>query len=148
MKNLKAKLFSAITTMYDASLEAYKGLNDPSFIEMVCENIGMTEEEYNDLMFTPLPTEDEIFIPESATCGEIIPKLSATQKKDLFDTFQYDKVLEDAEGRLMENPLVPEDEDEFAAICAHVASRFVYDADYECNLSYWDNIDCFIQEVL
>ena len=148
MKNMKVKLFNAIATMYDTSLESYKGLNDPSFIEMVCENIGMKEEEYNELMFTPLPTEDEVHIPVTATCGEIIPNLSAVQKDDLYRTVWYEHVLEDAESRLSENPNAPEDEDEFNAVCSEVASKYVYNGDYDCNLSYWDNINSLIDSSL
>lgn len=148
MENMKIKLFNAIVTMYDISLESYKGLNDPSFIEMVCENIGMTEEEYNKLMFTPLPTKDEVVIPETATCREIILNLSATQKDDLYRTFWYEHVLEDVEKKLSENPDVPKDEEEFASVCQEVANRYVYNGDYDCNLSYWNNINSLIDTAL
>ena len=47
MKNLEVKLYNAIVLI--AENENYK-LDDDDFIESICEGIGMTEEEYRELV--------------------------------------------------------------------------------------------------
>ena len=39
--------------------------------------------------------------------------------------------------------LLNEEED---ALCEDVVNAYVYNRDYDCNLSYWDNIDNLIKE--
>lgn len=52
MKTLQNYLFNAIIGWYDNSMEEYHGLDDPEFIEKVCGNIGMSEEDYYSLVLT------------------------------------------------------------------------------------------------
>ena len=57
MENLKIKLYNAILTIFDESFTEYNGLDDEEFIEKVCQAVGMTEPEYEMLMFEKDLTE-------------------------------------------------------------------------------------------
>lgn len=83
---------------------------------------------------------------ESMTSSEIFVALSDTQKDDIYRMVWSDHVVEDVKARLIENPDLEIDEDEEDALCEEVANAFVYNGDYDCNLSYWDNIDNLIKE--
>jgi hypothetical protein len=50
MENLKVKLYNAILTIFDTSYIEYKGLDDEEFVQKSCESVGMTEQEYRELM--------------------------------------------------------------------------------------------------
>ncbi len=54
---------------------------------------------------------------------------------------------EDVVASLAENPNVTDDMD-VDAIADTVAEMYAENGDYDCNLSYWDNIDNLIYEVL
>ena len=47
---LEDYLYNAIISWYDDSLAKYHGLDDEEFVKRVCEAIGMTETDYEDLM--------------------------------------------------------------------------------------------------
>ena len=47
---LENYLYNAIISWYDDSLTEYHGLDDEEFVKRVCEAIGMTETDYEDLM--------------------------------------------------------------------------------------------------
>lgn len=47
---LEILLYNAIISLYDNSLEEYKGIDDEDFINMVCKSTGMTITEYENLM--------------------------------------------------------------------------------------------------
>ena len=47
---LENYLYNAIISWYDDSLAKYHGLDDEEFVKRVCEAIGMTETDYEDLM--------------------------------------------------------------------------------------------------
>ena len=47
---LEILLYNAIISLYDNSLEEYKGIDDEDFINMVCKSTGMTRTEYENLM--------------------------------------------------------------------------------------------------
>ena len=49
----KTFLYNSIISWYDDAFTEYHGLEDPDFIERVCAKVGMTEEEYKELMELP-----------------------------------------------------------------------------------------------
>lgn len=70
-----------------------------------------------------------------------IKELSGDDKDRVYRMLWYDYVIEDIITRLAERSIVLDDE-----AIRDAASRYVYDVCYECNLSYWDNIDNLIDE--
>ena len=50
IERLTIMLYNVILCWYDESLEEYSGLSDEEFIRKVCDEVGMTREEYYDLM--------------------------------------------------------------------------------------------------
>lgn len=71
-------------------------------------------------------------------CDEIINNLSSAQKDLIYRKLWYDHVLEDVNSNFAN---VPDD------IKEEVARRYVYDGDYDCNRSYWDNLQLLVDEV-
>lgn len=52
MKNrLETMLYNSIIALYDYNITHYKGLDDELFIALVCAEIGLSEEEYSDLIY-------------------------------------------------------------------------------------------------
>ena len=49
-KELKTALYNAIIMWYDDSLVQHKSLEDETWIDYCCESIGITEEQYKELM--------------------------------------------------------------------------------------------------
>lgn len=47
---LESLLYSAILAWYDDSIKDYHGLDDEEFVNRVCEKIGLSEAEYEDLI--------------------------------------------------------------------------------------------------
>ena len=47
---LETLLYNAIISWYDDSITEYHGLDDEEFVNRVCERIGMTESDYEDLI--------------------------------------------------------------------------------------------------
>lgn len=83
---------------------------------------------------------------ENMTSSEIFVALSETQKDEIYRMLWSDHVYEDVKARLSENPDLALDEEEEEALCEDVVNAYVYNGDYDCNLSYWDNIDNLIRE--
>jgi len=72
----------------------------------------------------------------------MIENLSPQDKDDIYRYLWYQHVEEDVYGaasQLMD----PEDNLDIIELAA---TRYVYELDYDCNLSYWDNIDNLIRE--
>ena len=70
--------------------------------------------------------------------------LTAEQKDYIYRMAWFEHVYEDVKGRLLDLDIADED-DAFKNTVAH---RYVYEGDYDCNLSYWDNIDNLINECI
>lgn len=49
-ERLKTLLYNAILSWYDDSMTEYHGLDDEDFINRVCDYIGLSVEEYKNLM--------------------------------------------------------------------------------------------------
>ena len=67
----------------------------------------------------------------------ILNSLSTSEKDELYRALWLEYVKEDIRN-------YDESLDEGAVEV--IASRYVYDVDYDCNLSYWDNIENLIEE--
>ena len=50
MTKMEIMLFNAIILLFDENITEYKGIDDEEFINKVCSEIGMTEDEYKKLM--------------------------------------------------------------------------------------------------
>lgn len=51
-ENKKEKmLYNAIILLFDENINEYNGLDDEEFVNKVCSDIGMSEDEYKELMF-------------------------------------------------------------------------------------------------
>lgn len=89
------------------------------------------------------------------TLKHIVDGLDAVEKDDLYRYLWADHVREDVESRLasdyeemMLNASGETDEDHLKAVVENVVERYVYDGDYDCNLSYWENIDNLIEKAM
>lgn len=50
MNRLETMLYNAIMVIFDESQMEYEGLDDELFVEMICNEIGLTEAEYEELI--------------------------------------------------------------------------------------------------
>lgn len=82
------------------------------------------------------------------TSSEIFVNLTPSQRDDIYRMVWSDHVSEDVRGRLSENPDLELNEEEEDALIEDIANAYVYNGDYDCDLSYWDNIDNLIKERL
>lgn len=89
------------------------------------------------------------------TLKHIVDGLDAIEKDDLYRYLWSEHVREDVESRLssdyeemMLTASGETDEDRLKAVIENVVERYVYDGDYDCNLSYWENIDNLIEEAM
>lgn len=82
----------------------------------------------------------------------MVDALDAKEKDDLYRYLWLDYVREDVIHRL---GLDEEDETEHpfselvddTILVDDVAERYVYEGEYDCNLTYWENIDNLIETV-
>lgn len=116
--------------------------------------LEMTEEEYDawrhNRLEWPEETNDTSDILNNlrklpiCDTKDLYEALTAEQKDYLYRMAWYENVFEDVTGRLLDRDITDEDD----AIKSTVAHRYVYEGDYDCNLSYWDNIDNLIDECI
>jgi len=69
-------------------------------------------------------------------------ELSQQTKEMVYREVRAEYVAEDIAARAEERGINPDELD-----VDGLAERYVYDGDYDCNLSYWDNIDNLIDSV-
>ena len=76
---------------------------------------------------------------------ELAANLNFKTSDNLYSILYMSYVTTDVEHRLNELEMdIPDDIlEDFIDACAF---RYVYDCDYDCNLSYWDNIDNLIND--
>ena len=70
----------------------------------------------------------------------IYAALSDRQKDDLYRKVWEEHVLEDVQSRMIDLDI----EDPDNHISTSAAHDYVRNGDYDCNCSYWDNIDALI----
>lgn len=83
---------------------------------------------------------------QEMSASELIALLTDVQKDELYRMLWSDHVREDVEAAMKDySGSLPENEDEKEDIVESVVNAYVYDGRYDCNLSYWDNINNIIQ---
>lgn len=84
------------------------------------------------------------------TLKHIIDGLDAVEKDDVYRYLWAEHVREDVESYISDNAHNNGDNDIphifDARVVDYVTERYVYDGRYDCNLSYWENIDNLIDE--
>lgn len=80
---------------------------------------------------------------------EFISNLTTEEKDAVYRELWMNFVRNDVEARLEETPEDFEgySAEDFKNLIENVAERYVYQGDYDCNLSYWQNIDELISSV-
>ena len=74
---------------------------------------------------------------------ELIKELSAVEKDQLYRDLWYPYVVEDVEDRLDVLEIEPTE-----TCVEQVATDIVYHGEYDCNLTYWDNVDKLINRYI
>lgn len=74
---------------------------------------------------------------------DLLASLSPKEKDVLYRKLWFEHVLEDVQSFAETEDLEITDE-----IAKQVADRYVYNGDYDCNLSYWDNINNLVKECI
>lgn len=81
------------------------------------------------------------------TLEHILNGLDAKEKDDIYRYLWAEHVREDVESQLSARNGEDEDDTDIdEEIIEYVVERYVYEGRYDCNLSYWDNIDNLIDE--
>ena len=81
---------------------------------------------------------------------EIMTSMNPDDKDALYRLLWSDYVYDDVQQRLEDEyeHVTFENDDEREAFIENVVNRYVYDGDYDCNLTYWNNIDNIINDLL
>lgn len=74
-----------------------------------------------------------------------VDSLDYLSKDALYRYLWAEHVREDVQGRLEDYDDISENE--YEAIIEAVANAYVYDGDYDCELTYWENIDNLIRKM-
>ena len=82
----------------------------------------------------------------------ILSTLSDYEKDRLYRSLWYDHVVQDIHSRLEDISDPDDSEDRYAPLTeddiTHIAYRYVYNGDYDCNLDYWTNLENLIDETV
>ena len=80
---------------------------------------------------------------------KFVDNLDSVEKDALYRYLWEDYVKEDVESRLNENFDCDNlTEDQIDIITNRVIQEYVYDGNYDCNLTYWTNIDNLIKRAM
>lgn len=76
------------------------------------------------------------------TITKLLNTLTESEKDQIYRALWITRVKEDirSHGENTDQALTEDDID-------IIADRYVYQGDYDCNLSYWDNIQALIDEI-
>ena len=77
---------------------------------------------------------------------DLYEKMSEKQRDDIYRLVWKKYVKEDVKSRIEDLHVLDKNDENFNIIVETVATRYVYDGDYDCNLTYWENIDNLIDE--
>lgn len=89
---------------------------------------------------------EEIKPISQMTSEELFVAMNNVQLRDIYDMVRFGLVLQDIESRMEELCETDELSEETKTVCENVAHAYVYNGDYDSNLSYWDNIDNLIKK--
>ena len=90
--------------------------------------------DFDEVFVTDFKVDDKYAIPTEF--------LSPKAKDEIYRSVWKEHVIEDVMSRAEDIEITITEED-----AAEVARRYVYEGDYDCTLSYWENIDNMIYEV-
>lgn len=79
---------------------------------------------------------------------DIYNSLDNTVRDSLYRLLWSDYVKSDINAVLEQHPDAPEDDDKYEAMVNDITRSYVYEGDYDCNLSYWDNINNLIDKYI
>ena len=80
---------------------------------------------------------------------ELIAKMDSLTKDCVYRLLWKEHVKEDVQSEMAQNEEARSLSDEdYDHIADAAAERYVFDGDYDCNRSYWANIDSLIDEQL
>ena len=77
---------------------------------------------------------------------DLYAKMSEKQRDDIYRLVRKKYIKEDVKSRMEELQVLDKNDENFDTVVETVATRYVYDGDYDCNLTYWENIDNLINE--
>ena len=82
------------------------------------------------------------------TSSELFTEMTMKQRDEIYRMVWSDFIKDDVESYLEDeyDGSLPTDKNEIDAIIEYVANAFAYNGDYDCNLSYWKNIENLINE--
>lgn len=144
-KPMKILLGNAIISWFEDSIFDYSSLQDEKFIKKVCSSLGITEEFYSECVLEGRTFSDAELITDAMSSSEIYANLSYSQRDDIYRMKLKEHVEEDVKSRLSEHFDARLSADEEESLISEIANTWVYDGDYDCELSYWDNIDNLIK---
>lgn len=75
--------------------------------------------------------------------NKILESLSYEEKDLLYRKLWYNYVLEDVQEVIENSDISINNPDAIANV---VAKKYVYDGDYDCEKTYWDNIEYLLQK--
>lgn len=79
------------------------------------------------------------------TTSELFVEMSDVQKDEIFRMVWASHVEEDVKSAMKDyHGHLPEDENDKQSIVEDVVNAYVYNGKYDCNLSYWENINNLI----
>lgn len=83
------------------------------------------------------------------TSSELFDQITDIQKDDIYRMVWHSHVKEDVKS-VMEDAAkeLPESEEDRNDLADKVATAYVYDGRYDCNLSYWTNLANLIREII
>lgn len=89
----------------------------------------------------------------SAKLTNIFNSLSYEERNDFYQYIRYFHVRKDVESQMMQTPLsdygiTDANDPRIDSIADKAAEAYVYGKRYDCDLSYWDNINNLIDEAL
>lgn len=84
--------------------------------------------------------DDAISKFSSAEPSLIIEHMSSGQKDDVYRMLWADQVEQDVKDRMAEIDVILDDDS-----VLDVVHRYVYEGEYDCNYSYWDDLDTLIR---
>ena len=77
---------------------------------------------------------------------DLYTKMSEKQRDDIYRLVWKEYVKKDTKLRIEDLQIIDENDKNFNTVVETVAERYVYDGDYDCNLTYWENIDNLIDK--
>lgn len=82
----------------------------------------------------------------------ILNTMNAEEREELLNQLWLPLVIQDVQSHLKDRIDNTDPNDKYRAVTndeiEHIAHRFVYERDYDCNQDYWSNLDALIDNVI